>query len=115
MARASLARGLSLALAIGALPATALAQSTDQQSGSGQQQTQPSAKGSTQVQGVTVTGQQTDFRSSPDKRSYDLTKDLQGQTGTLADVLRNIPSLSVDLNGNVSIRGDANVQITRRR
>ena len=60
---------------------------------------------------MTVTGQQTDFRSSPDKRSYDLTKDLQGQTGSLADVLRNIPSLSVDLNGAISIRGDANVQI----
>ncbi len=94
------------------MPAAALAQS-DQQTGTGQptQTAQQPGKGASTVKGVTVTGEQNDFRSSPDKRSYDLTKDLQGQTGTLADVLRNIPSLSVDLNGNVSIRGDANIQI----
>ncbi|HWE45174.1 MAG TPA: TonB-dependent receptor [Caulobacteraceae bacterium] len=107
------ARRLSLALAIAALPAAAFAQSDQQSAGqpNGGQQSQPASKSASTVQGVTVTSSQNDFRSSPDKRSYDLTKDLQGQTGSLADVLRNIPSLSVDLNGNVSIRGDANIQI----
>ena len=101
---------LGLALVIAALPTgAALAQSAPSTGSS--QPTPPADKGASTVQGVTVTGQQNDFHSSPDKRSYDLTKDLQGQTGTLADVLRNIPSLSVDLNGNVSIRGDANIQI----
>jgi outer membrane receptor protein involved in Fe transport len=110
--RPTAARRLGIALAIATLPAGAALAQSDQSSSSGQQQTSSApSKGSSTVQGVTVTAQKNDFQSSPDKRSYDLTKDLQGQTGTLADVLRNIPSLSVDLNGTVSIRGDADVQI----
>ncbi len=64
------------------------------------------------VEGVTVQGQQNQaIRSDIDRRSYDLTKDLQAQTGTLADALRNIPSVQVDLQGNLSLRGDPNVTI----
>jgi outer membrane receptor for ferrienterochelin and colicin len=58
-----------------------------------------------------VTGAAPAVRSSIDRRSYDITKDLNATTGTVADVLRNVPSLSVDLQGNVSIRGDSNVTI----
>jgi len=73
---------------------------------------QPSQKpaGKT-VEGVTVTGQGTEFRSSIDRRSYDISKDLQTTTGSIADALRNVPSLDVDVNGNVSLRGDSNVTI----
>jgi outer membrane cobalamin receptor len=63
------------------------------------------------VEGVTVTGQGSEFRSSIDRRSYDVTKDLSATTGSIADALRNVPSVDVDLNGNVSLRGDANVTI----
>jgi outer membrane receptor protein involved in Fe transport len=63
------------------------------------------------VKGVTVTGTTPPVRSSIDRRSYDITKDLNATTGTLADVLRSVPALSVDLQGNVSIRGDSNVTI----
>ena len=64
------------------------------------------------VEGVAVTGQsQTGMRSDIDRRSYDITKDLQAQTGSIADALRNIPSVQVDVQGNVSLRGDANVTI----
>lgn len=67
---------------------------------------------STQVQGVTVTapGAQ-DIKTSIDRRSYSLGKDLQATTGSVADVLRNVPSVQVDVQGNVSLRGDANVTI----
>ncbi|MDB5443337.1 MAG: TonB-dependent receptor [Phenylobacterium sp.] len=63
------------------------------------------------VEGLTVTGQGAEFRSSIDRRSYDVTHDLQTTTGSIADALRNVPSVDVDLNGNVSLRGDANVTI----
>jgi outer membrane receptor protein involved in Fe transport len=69
------------------------------------------AKGGSAVQGVTVTAQTPDFKSSADSRSYDISKDLQTTTGSIADALRNLPSVDVDLNGVVSIRGDANIQI----
>ena len=65
-----------------------------------------------QVQGVTVTapGAQ-DIKTSIDRRSYSLGKDLQATTGSVADVLRNVPSVQVDVQGNVSLRGDPNVTI----
>jgi outer membrane receptor protein involved in Fe transport len=64
------------------------------------------------VQGVTVTARTDDFRSAIDRKSYDITKDLQAQAGApIADALRNLPGVQVDTQGNVSIRGDADVTI----
>ena len=67
---------------------------------------------SNQVQGVTVTAPSAqDIKTSIDRRSYSLGKDLQATTGSVADVLRNVPSVQVDVQGNVSLRGDPNVTI----
>ena len=67
---------------------------------------------STQVQGVTITAPSSqDIKTSIDRRSYSLGKDIQATTGSVADVLRNVPSVQVDVQGNVSLRGDANVTI----
>ncbi|HEY3814493.1 MAG TPA: outer membrane beta-barrel family protein [Caulobacteraceae bacterium] len=64
------------------------------------------------VQGVTVTAEQGGFKSSIDRKSYDLTKDLQAQAGgTIGDALNTLPGVSVDVQGNISIRGDGNVEI----
>ena len=63
------------------------------------------------VEGVTVTGAAPDVQTSIDRRSYSLGKDLQATTGSLADALRNLPSVDVDLQGNLSLRGDPNVTI----
>lgn len=64
------------------------------------------------VEGLTVTGQSNSgTRIDIDRRSYDLSKDLQAQTGSIADALRNIPSVQVDVQGNVSLRGDPSVTI----
>ncbi len=46
-----------------------------------------------------------------DRKSYDVTKDLQAQSGAIGDALRNVPSVQVDPQGNVSLRGDPNVTI----
>jgi len=63
------------------------------------------------VEGVTVTGDSTAMRSSIDRRSYSVANDLSARTGSIADALRNIPSVEVDVQGNVSLRGDSSVTI----
>jgi outer membrane receptor protein involved in Fe transport len=71
---------------------------------------QPAAPGTT-VGEVVVTGTAAPVRASIDRRSYSVTGDLHAQTGSIADALRNIPSVQVDLEGNLSLRGDPNVVI----
>jgi outer membrane receptor protein involved in Fe transport len=66
---------------------------------------------STTVGEVVVTGEKAPVRTSIDRRSYSVSNDLQAQTGSIADALRNIPSVQVDLQGNLSLRGDPNVVI----
>ena len=63
------------------------------------------------VENVTVTGRANDIRTSIDSTSYSVAEDLQSATGTLADALRGVPSVEVDPEGNVTLRGDANVTI----
>ena len=65
----------------------------------------------TKVEDVTVTARTSDTRTSIDSVSYSLANDLQATTGSLADALRNVPSVDVDPQGNVSLRGDGNVTI----
>jgi outer membrane receptor protein involved in Fe transport len=77
--------------------------------------TQPSAKPATAgvaVSGVTVNGAaRAQVETSIDRRSYSVANDLQATTGSIGDVLRNIPSVQVDLQGNLSLRGDASVTV----
>jgi outer membrane receptor protein involved in Fe transport len=61
---------------------------------------------------VVVTGEAAvPVQTSIDRKSYDVTKDLQAQSGAITDALRNVPSVEVDVQGNVSLRGDPNVTI----
>ncbi|MEG0818133.1 MAG: outer membrane beta-barrel family protein [Brevundimonas sp.] len=60
---------------------------------------------------VVVTARANDVRTSIDSISYSLADDLQATTGSLAEALRNVPSVDVDPQGNVSLRGDGNVTI----
>jgi len=72
----------------------------------------PPAKDSKTVQGVTVTGEApSSVKVSIDRKSYDIAKDLQTTTGSIGDALRNIPSVVVDAQGEISLRGDPNVTI----
>ena len=72
----------------------------------------PAAKDApTAVEGVTITSDSTAMRASIDRRSYSVANDLSAKTGSIADALRNIPSVEVDVQGNVSLRGDSNVTI----
>jgi hypothetical protein len=49
-----------------------------------------------------------------DRRVYSVATDLQAVTGTAADILNQIPSVDVDANGNISLRGDPNVTCNDR-
>ncbi|HEY3950751.1 TonB-dependent receptor domain-containing protein [Phenylobacterium sp.] len=61
---------------------------------------------------VVVTGQVSPVQSSIDRKSYSLATDLKAQSGgSVADSLRNVPAVEVDIQGNVSLRGDSNVTI----
>lgn len=46
-----------------------------------------------------------------DRKVYKVSDDLQSVTGSAVDVLNNIPSVTVDADGNVSLRGEGNVTI----
>ncbi|WP_435412761.1 TonB-dependent receptor domain-containing protein [Psychroserpens mesophilus] len=46
-----------------------------------------------------------------DKKIYTIGKDLTVQGGTVSDVLDNVPSVSVDVEGNVALRGNDDVRI----
>ncbi|MCC6600686.1 MAG: carboxypeptidase regulatory-like domain-containing protein, partial [Crocinitomicaceae bacterium] len=48
-----------------------------------------------------------DFRMEFDKRIYDVSKNPANAGGTAEDVLRNIPSVQVDMDGNVSMRNNS--------
>lgn len=46
-----------------------------------------------------------------DKRIYNVGKDMTVKGGSASDVLDNVPSVDVDVEGNVSLRGNENVRI----
>lgn len=60
---------------------------------------------------VVVTGTRSEVVATPDRVSFSVANDLQVQTGTVADALRSVPGVEVDLQGRVSLRGDPGVTI----
>jgi outer membrane receptor protein involved in Fe transport len=63
------------------------------------------------VQGIVVTAQKLSVETLIDRKVYSVTSDAQSTFGTLSDVLSVIPSVDVDPDGIVSLRGDTNVLI----
>ena len=66
---------------------------------------------STQLQEVTVQAKQSTVEIKLDKKVYNVGQDMTVKGGTASDVLNNVPSVSVDSDGNVSLRGNDNVRI----
>lgn len=46
-----------------------------------------------------------------DRKVYDVAQDLNVQGGTGTDILRQVPNVSLDMDGNVQLRGDENVTV----
>jgi outer membrane receptor protein involved in Fe transport len=71
----------------------------------------PAEKPAGTVGEIVVEGAPPPVRVDAEKKSYSLTNDLQATTGSVSDALRNVPSVEVDVQGNLSLRGDPNVTI----
>ncbi|WP_269684915.1 TonB-dependent receptor domain-containing protein [Flavobacterium lacustre] len=64
-----------------------------------------------QLNEVVVRAEKTTVEIKLDKKVYNVGSDLMVKGGTVSDVLDNIPSVSVDVEGNVSLRGNENVKV----
>lgn len=60
---------------------------------------------------VTIVAERTTVEIKLDKKIYNVGKDLTVRGGTVSDVLDNVPSVSVDVEGTVSLRGNDDVRI----
>lgn len=60
---------------------------------------------------VTVEADVELLKAGIDKKVYNVDQDLSSRGGGADDVLNNIPSVEVDQDGNVALRGDGNVTI----
>jgi outer membrane receptor for ferrienterochelin and colicins len=69
------------------------------------------ADGAKQLDEVVVRAERTTVEIKLDKKVYNVGNDLMVKGGTVSDILDNIPSVTVDVEGNVSLRGNENVKI----
>lgn len=60
---------------------------------------------------VEVVAEKSTMTMTLDKRVFNVGKDVSSTAGNAIEVLDNIPSVNVDVEGNVSLRGDSGVQI----
>jgi len=58
----------------------------------------------TQLAAVTVTSTPPTLRMDIDKKVYNVEKDIVNAGGTALDVMKNVPSVNVDIDGNVTLR-----------
>lgn len=64
-----------------------------------------------QLESVEVVGEKTTVEVRLDKKVYNIGKDLTTSGATISDALNNVPSVNVDVEGNISLRGNENVRI----
>ncbi len=64
-----------------------------------------------QLDAVEVVGEKTTVEVRLDKKIYNIGKDLTTSGATISDALNNVPSVSVDVEGAISLRGNENVRI----
>ncbi|MFA6806548.1 MAG: TonB-dependent receptor [Bacteroidales bacterium] len=67
--------------------------------------------GSQALEGVEITAERSMMEYQLDKRVINVDKNIVSAGGSATDVLENVPSVSVDQDGNVSLRGSGNVTV----
>ncbi|MBS7565933.1 TonB-dependent receptor [Mucilaginibacter sp. Bleaf8] len=60
---------------------------------------------------VVISGQKSQIKLSTDKKVFSVDQSLVSQGGSATDLLGNVPSIQVDVEGNVSLRGSSNVRV----
>jgi outer membrane receptor protein involved in Fe transport len=60
---------------------------------------------------VVITGQKSQYQLQLDKKVFNVGSDITSLGGSAADVLNNVPSVSVEMDGSVTLRGSQNVRI----
>ncbi|MEZ5047064.1 MAG: TonB-dependent receptor [Chitinophagaceae bacterium] len=63
------------------------------------------------LEGVTVKGEKNTIEIHPDKKVFNVDKNITSAGGSAEDLLRNVPSVNVDADGGVSIRGKESIMI----
>lgn len=69
------------------------------------------SSGANTLDEVVIQAEKSTMELSLDKKVFNVGKDLANAGGTATDILSNIPSVSVDVEGNVKLRGSDNVRI----
>ncbi len=64
-----------------------------------------------QLDEVELVAERTTVELRLDKKVYNVGQDLTVKGGSVTDVLDNVPSVSVDVEGNISLRGNSSVRI----
>lgn len=60
---------------------------------------------------VTVTAQRSQIQLSTDKKVFSVDQSLVSQGGSATDLLSNVPSVQVDVDGNINLRGSSSVRV----
>ena len=68
------------------------------------------AKNAKSMQEVVVTAQAKIIENKIDKIVFNAEKDLTSQTGVATDILKKVPQVSVDVDGNVELAGSASIR-----
>jgi outer membrane receptor protein involved in Fe transport len=65
---------------------------------------------SKELKGVTITAQAPTVTNKIDKMVYNPQNDLSAQGGVAIDILKKVPQITVDIDGNVELQGNANIR-----
>ena len=60
---------------------------------------------------MVVTAQRSDMKLEVDRKSFSVDQQIANAGGAASDVLENIPSVEVDNDGNISLRGNSSVEV----
>jgi outer membrane receptor protein involved in Fe transport len=66
---------------------------------------------SVNLQEILVTGEKAMQNNGIDRKVYNVDQDLMSKAGSASELLQNVPSVQVDIDGNVSLRGSSDVLI----